>query len=587
MSIAVRCLMKKLITAVLPLFIVLFLTTNSFAQSMATQQKSVVAMASLQDVEYFLSEDGHESVAITVDVCNDYNVFRLKSPDRIVIDISNTYFSGKQQVINTGSASLKAVRYARFDDKTARVVLDVSGSPDYSIEKVGNQIVVHIDGTAVDTDGSKSGIGDRSETRDEDSDLESRGTHDRDKLSVVRDFDIEYAVNNGADTVVISTNKSKEYNIMRLTGPDRIVIDIPETAAPRAQQQIDINSSLIKAIRYARFQKDTARIVLDVNEQAQFKVNEKSGLITLDILNPGYKNIVYHNNGDRVYLSLAGVQLTQGGEQIKKFYTEEYSSDGKVYTITFPSTLADIGEGEMVINDGLLESISISKDASGINTSIVFKAKSKLAYRTIARPETKDTNITIIRPALKEHKLVVIDAGHGGREPGAVYGDLLEKDLNLDIAKRLNNLLRSNKVETYMLREDDSFIGLYERAYIANDLNAALFISIHNNSLGDPNYGGTMTLYYPQKSNTQALSGKTFAEIVQNRLVNSLYTTNRKIVERPNLVVLKATKMPAALAEIAFMTNTADRRNLQDANFRQKAAAALCDAVVEALKKVK
>jgi len=565
----------------------MFLTTNSFAQALSVAQKSDAEMATLKDVKYYLTKDGREAIAITMDFCNDYNIFKLKSPERIVIDISNTSFSGGQQVINVGSMSLISVRYARFNDKTARVVLDVVGSPDYTVEKSNNQILVYLGKTAENAENSASAETAPSQTRDEDSGLSDRGSYNRNKLAVKADFDIEYALNGNNDKVIISTDKAKEYNIMRLTSPDRIVVDLPGISAPREQQTIDINSSLIKSIRYASFQKDTARIVLDVKNQAQFKVNEQDGLITLDVMNPGYKNIVYHNNGDRVYLSLARTKLTEGGATVKKLYTEEYSSDGKTYTMTFPSSLADIGEGEMIINDGFLESIVVSKDASGLTTSISFKAKSKLVYRTMARPETNDTNITIIKPALKEHKLVVIDAGHGGYDPGAVYGDVLEKNLNLDIATRLNNLLKGKKVETYMIREDDTFVGLYERAYIANDLNASLFISIHNNAIGDVNYGGTMTLYYPPSSNSTGFNGKVFAELIQNRLVSYLGTTNRKIIERPNLVVLKATSMPAALAEIAFVTNAADRRNLQDPNFRQKAAEALCDAIVEALGKIK
>ena len=134
-----------------------------------------------------------------------------------------------------------------------------------------------------------------------------------------------------------------------------------------------------------------------------------------------------------------------------------------------------------------------------------------------------------------------------------------------------------------MTREDDSYVGLYERAYIANDMNATLFVSIHNNAYYSK-YKGTETLYYP--SSGSGFNSKRFAQIVQAELISALGTNNRGIVERPNLVVLKATKMPAVLAEIGFMTNEEELARLKTEEFRQKAAQALCDAILAALDEV-
>jgi N-acetylmuramoyl-L-alanine amidase len=136
-----------------------------------------------------------------------------------------------------------------------------------------------------------------------------------------------------------------------------------------------------------------------------------------------------------------------------------------------------------------------------------------------------------------------------------------------------------------MIRQDDSYVGLYERAYIANNLNAALFLSVHNNAMDDRSYAGTMTLYY-SKSSGSGFNGYKFAQIVQRNLLSKLGTIDRSVRERPNLVVLKATAMPSALAEVAFMTNESDRMNLQNEAFRMKAAEALCNAVIESLKQV-
>jgi N-acetylmuramoyl-L-alanine amidase len=176
----------------------------------------------------------------------------------------------------------------------------------------------------------------------------------------------------------------------------------------------------------------------------------------------------------------------------------------------------------------------------------------------------------------------VIDAGHGGDESGAIYGGIEEKDLNLDIANRLYNLLKNKNINVYMTRTTDKDVGLYDRANMANDLNASLFLSIHNNAYYS-DQKGTETLYFPAGSSISGVTGKDFAQTIQNKLVGALKTVNRGIVERPGLAVLNKTTMPAALAEIAFMTNSDDMANLKSDTFKQKAAEALCDAVITTL----
>ena len=101
-----------------------------------------------------------------------------------------------------------------------------------------------------------------------------------------------------------------------------------------------------------------------------------------------------------------------------------------------------------------------------------------------------------------KEKLVVIDPGHGGDEVGSEAKQdgrtiAQEKDINLAISLKLNALLKQAGVKTYMTREDDSTVGLFDRPEIANNLNADLFVSVHSNSFTSPDAYGTETLYYP------------------------------------------------------------------------------------------
>ena len=578
--------MKRLVAVIL-IFIVLTATAGStFAQPNASgQNKSATGL--LKSVTY-KAQNGSEIVDIMVVNYTDYSIMRLSGPDRIVIDIFNAAAPGKQQLIRANGAVIKTVRYAQFEPYIARVVLDVNGQAEYGVEKSETGLRLYI--------GDKPDTNRETDEGSNTPDVEVTPDHDNtsggtkatpQKLSVSKYFNIEYTPKGNTEEVAILLSNYSKYTIMRMTGPDRLVIDIPNTKYSSKLQQILSNGTRIKSIRYSKYSSKISRIVLDLNGQSKYTVKESKGKLLLILEGPAYKNMLYHNNGDRVYITLQGAKLTSGDEFLTKLYTEKLENLGKKYVVTFPTVQADLGEGKLEINDDYLKFIEIKNNISAKTTSITFQGVKKLSYMVFTRTNPEDTAITLLKPAAKAEKLVVIDPGHGGRMPGAIYKGLYEKDLNLDIAVRLNKLLEKKKIKTYMLREEDIDVANYERAYIANKLNASLYLSIHNNAMDDPGFSGTMTLYYPQKSLDKGFNGKTFANIIQNKLLSNLGTVNRKVIERPNLVVLKATAMPAALAEVAFMTNINDRNNLEKEAFRQKAAEALCDSIVEALKAIK
>ena len=173
----------------------------------------------------------------------------------------------------------------------------------------------------------------------------------------------------------------------------------------------------INSIRYAQFE-EIARVVIEVPAGAQYRAEELKTRLDIYVTKANIKNVAYFGNMDRVHFILEGAKLTEGGSDLKKFYTGKYDLDGKRYTITFPSNLADIGTGTIIIKDGIVDSVKIIKDTSKNQTSIEFNTKEKYHFEIIYRSDVKNTAINLLKPASKEDRLVVIDAGHGGREPG-------------------------------------------------------------------------------------------------------------------------------------------------------------------------
>ena len=176
--------------------------------------------------------------------------------------------------------------------------------------------------------------------------------------------------------------------------------------------------------------------------------------------------------------------------------------------------------------------------------------------------------------------LIGIDPGHGGRDPGARYGDSQEKVLSLDIALKLSSYLLAAGMEVILTRDGDSYISLRERVELANKKRVHFFLSIHLNAHSNPEAKGIETLYYPT-----SLSGRDLARRVQNSLINNLMMTDRGIKGRSNLFVLKKAIMPAVLVECGFITNTYDRGLLTREDYRDKIAQSILTGLINYIKK--
>lgn len=177
---------------------------------------------------------------------------------------------------------------------------------------------------------------------------------------------------------------------------------------------------------------------------------------------------------------------------------------------------------------------------------------------------------------------ICIDPGHGGKDPGAVSGGVQEKDINLAIALKLASKLIGTGHKTILSRRTDRFVALWDRAVHANDMEADIFVSIHNNAAGNTEAQGTETLYYPGSD-----QGEKLASLVQKELVKKLQRQDRGIKPRNKLIVLKCTSMPAILVECGFLTNPTERKLLQDEGFQQLAAEAIAGGIEKYFKEVK
>ncbi|RHR29817.1 N-acetylmuramoyl-L-alanine amidase [Clostridium sp. AF19-22AC] len=171
---------------------------------------------------------------------------------------------------------------------------------------------------------------------------------------------------------------------------------------------------------------------------------------------------------------------------------------------------------------------------------------------------------------------IMLDAGHGGRDPGAVYNGRQEKDDTLRLVLAIGEILQNNGIDVQYTRTTDVYQSPYEKAMEANNAGVDFFISIHRNSFPTDNVvSGVESLVYDKSGIKLEM-----AENINEQL-ESVGFVNLGVKARPNLVVLRRTRMPAVLVEVGFINSNTDNQ-LFDDNFND-IAQAIADGILDTL----
>lgn len=172
---------------------------------------------------------------------------------------------------------------------------------------------------------------------------------------------------------------------------------------------------------------------------------------------------------------------------------------------------------------------------------------------------------------------IVIDAGHGGNDPGAVANGLQEKNINLAVSLEVQKLLRTAGANVVMTRTNDTFLTLAQRVAIGERANASSFISVHANAAASPAANGAETFY---NSGSEAAKSRDLAASIQNRLVRETAMNDRS-VKQGNFYVIRNTSMPSTLIELGFLTNSSDAAKMKAPGYNQKAGQAVFNGIAD------
>jgi N-acetylmuramoyl-L-alanine amidase len=440
--------------------------------------------------------------------------------------------------------------------------------------------------------------------------------------------------------VAIDLGDDVTYEAARVPNPDRIYFDLHGTRL--AQELVGKSFSVtddgfLKKIRAAQFSNDMTRVVLDVND-----VTEYSAFL---LPNPYRLIIDIHGGSkgqpgappvsvpmQRAATATPTVPNTTAVKAGSSFDVAALSAQpGKVDATTQPTSqpisavVPRAGSREEGVGSSKPAAGDIAAAPSSTSSASTRKGrKGKVvapdadAVPARAAVPTADGETSMVRALGLKIGRIVIDAGHGGHDSGTIGIDgIEEKDVVLDVALRLGKLLQDRLgSEIIYTRSDDTFIPLETRTAIANKAQADLFLSIHANSSPDASARGVETYYLNFTSSPDALEtaarenavsdqsihqlsdlvkkialkdkieeSREFASDVEASLYGGLQKGNAGLkdrgVKKAPFVVLIGANMPSILAEISFVTNEKDARQLQEPEYRERVAESLYKGVAK------
>jgi N-acetylmuramoyl-L-alanine amidase len=362
------------------------------------------------------------------------------------------------------------------------------------------------------------------------------------------------------------------FHMERVGFPDRVVIDLPGTSLVGGPRVLEQGTGPVKAVRVSQYTPHTTRVVLDVagelsclpfvvpGPRLQFTLQNEIGSIGMADIGAGRKMIL-----------VEGV-----GPMEAKLFTL-HSPDRLVVDISHAWVRHPFGK---LAGDGLVRELRAAQFAPG-TVRVVIELGGPVEAGLVHFQEQGMLGVLLEPPTLLGSR-VVVDAGHGGDDPGAIGRvlGLRESDINLDIATRLAALLAEAEADVFSLRADDSHVFLGDRPLLAAEYQPDVLVSIHANSAppGKEDATGTETIYWCSDSSYD------LARALQEEVTGILGTVDRGTKQRA-LLVLREASVPAALVEVAFISGRTDEELLADPSFRHKAAQGIFNGVLRFLRR--
>jgi len=415
-----------------------------------------------------------------------------------------------------------------------------------------------------------------------------------------------------------------------LSNPDRMVIDLTNAVFRLPDQDTAINDAGVARVRIAQFQAKPAitRVVLDLLQPVDVRVADSATAFDLTIevrprapgsLPPVPVPAATPAPGPSPAATPAGSMPSPppddpgtgtspspapgatpavAGESLKVMQVRVEQSSGVTRVIveataTLQYVVRELIDPDRLVVD-LLDTVFIPvKQEIPVNSAavenvraaqfqadpdiarVVLTLKRKVAY-TIATEAGGSTLVIAVNDAPLRGHAVVLDPGHGGKDPGAIGPTgLVEKTVTLDVALRVRRILVEDGIRVIMTRETDVFVDLADRPRLGRERGGTVFVSIHANANTQSAVNGSETYYL-------SAQGLALAQMIQDELGRALGLPSRGI-KTANFLVLRENTLPAVLVEIAFISHPQEEARLRDEAFRDRIAAAVARGITRFL----
>ena len=382
-----------------------------------------------------------------------------------------------------------------------------------------------------------------------------------------------------------------------LDDPKRIVIDLPNTFLDRSVRNKEINlcndGSCRDSAKIGQFEHNIARIVINSDKAEKYlpiysqdsqslflidsdKLNHTSLVSNVSNINRAFVRRIDSRTSELI-LSFSdpvvhSILRTDNSLNLFLFNVKSYNEPDLIKTLQSSyynklvfSLLPQVGvKAGMEINKNDIVKIEQSVDAKALKITITRGVQDEIkADKFIKRGTAKNK--------------IVLDAGHGGTDYGAIREGINEKDITLDITQRVDAILRSKGYKTALVRSNDTFVSLEDRVAFSENEEPEIFVSIHVNSAVSTDPNGIETHWYHDYS-------KNLAEIIHKNMTKQLPSSNDRGLFKSKFYVINHTTVPAVLCEIGFLSNEKERNEMLTDNRRQKTAKAIAEGIMEYLR---
>lgn len=394
-------------------------------------------------------------------------------------------------------------------------------------------------------------------------------------------MDIKHELVDGKEAIVIYGTKEVKLNTIKFKDPERISIDLMDSTLQGSTfYSYDYDLGFIKGVRASQFSPDNnykpddkiVRVVIDIKDgvySPDVKIDKYDNKIVIFPEKSFWENMSYNVDGKDRTITIDSLTETN--------YSVNYDVVTKSMEINIPKDNVDLLTGVASISDGLVEDFKVVEESG--NIKVVIQFKKSIEYTILSNAIDNKVMVRVKRDSnLKpSDRVIVVDAGHGGTDPGAISSNKTkEKDVNLQISLKTEKALKDAGYNVLMTRDTDKTLGLYERPAFANNNFADLFISIHSNSTGNKDVHGIEVLYAPAAAGSEKEEGQQIlTKAIMDELLKATGAKKRGIIERPKLVVIRESKMPAILIEVGFLSNAKEEKLITDDDYQNKIVGAI------------